>query len=86
MKARRLILHLEIDGMVAVHAARALHTALAGIDGLVTAHVALGQAELRYRGTADDASLHEVLRITLDLVGLSLTSLRIEPDRQLPLA
>lgn len=85
-KSRRLLLHLDIDGMLAVHAARALHTALGGIEGITTAHVTLGHAELRYQGFADDMALREVLESTLTLIGLRLTALRIEPDRQLPLA
>lgn len=86
MKHRRLILHLEIDGMLAVHAARALHTALGGIDGITTANVTLGRAELRYYGIADDDALRDALKHTLEAAGLQLKSLRIEPDRQLPLA
>jgi copper chaperone CopZ len=83
---RRLVLHLEIDGMIAVHAARALHTALSGIDGLTTANVSLGHAELRYSGNADDAAIRSALESTLELIGLRLASLHIERDRQLPLA
>jgi hypothetical protein len=85
-KSRRLLLHLEIDGMLAVHAARALHTALGGIDGITTANVTLGRAELRYHGIADDEALRDALEHTLDMAGLQLRGLRIEVDRQLPLA
>jgi hypothetical protein len=72
--------------MLAVHAARALHTALGGIEGITTAHVTMGRAELHYHGPADDAALGEALRHTVASAGLELTALKIEPDRQLPLA
>ncbi len=76
---------LEIDGMTAVHAVRALHTALSGIDGITSASISMGTAQLGYTGPADDESLTTALVATLDLVGLSMISIRIEKDRQLPL-
>ena len=72
--------------MLAVHAARALHTALNGIDGITLAQVTLGHAEVHYQGSAEDQQLHDALRFTAEAVGLRLANLRIEVDRQLPLA
>ena len=85
-RRRRLRLTLEIENMLAVHAIRALHTAVAGLDGIRIDQVSLGRAELRYEGYADDSALDSALRSTLDVIGLRLIALHIEPDRQLPLA
>jgi hypothetical protein len=68
-----------------VHAARALHTALGGIDGLTTAEVSVGRAELGYAGEADDDAIEQTIRFTIECAGLSLRSIEIEPDRRLPL-
>lgn len=85
-RGRRLRILLSVEPMLAVHAVRALHTALTGLDGIRLAEVSLGRAVLHYEGDADDESLTHALRSLVEVVGLQMTSCRIEPDRQLPLA
>lgn len=82
---RHLTIRLLVDGMNGVHAARALHTALGGIEGMRTADVWVGRALLEYTGSADDTTLEQALRSTLDLVGLKLRSVDIRQDRRLPI-
>ena len=43
---------LHIDGMRSVHCARAVHTALAGVEGALTADVSIGRAEVEHDGRA----------------------------------
>jgi hypothetical protein len=52
---RRVFVHL--DGLVAVHAARAVHTALAGVPGVCTAEVTLAGADLTVEGPLDRGAL-----------------------------
>ena len=48
----RIVTTLVIRGMPAVHAVRAVYTALAGVDGIVTADVSLGRAVIEHDGRA----------------------------------
>ncbi|MBU6365273.1 MAG: hypothetical protein KJT01_03615 [Gemmatimonadetes bacterium] len=75
---RRVFVYL--DGLVAVHAARAAHTALAAVPGVRTAEVTLAGAELEVEGVLDE----EALRAALALVGVTVRVVEARP-RRLPL-
>ncbi len=75
---RRLFVHL--DGLVAVHAARAVHMALAGVPGVCTAAVTLAGAELEVEGTLDQAALEAAVA----LAGATVRRVVAQP-RTLPL-
>ncbi|MCC6317505.1 MAG: copper chaperone [Gemmatimonadaceae bacterium] len=71
---RRPTLHiaLEIDGMTTVHCVRAVFQALAGVDGIRRADVALGRAEIECDRDVPDARI----QAALDVVGYRLTTRR----------
>ena len=48
----RVVTTLVIRGMPAVHAVRAVYTALAGVEGIATADVTLGRAVIEHDGRA----------------------------------
>jgi hypothetical protein len=75
---RRLFVHL--DGLVAVHAARAVHMALAGVPGVCTAAVTLAGAELEVEGPLDRAALEAAVA----LAGATVRQVVAQP-RTLPL-
>ena len=58
---------IAIDEMLAVHAKRAVFTALAGVPGVMSAEVEMGEAVV----TADATVTEECLRAALRGVGLS---------------
>jgi len=70
---------LTISGMVAVHAKRAVFTALAGVPGVVSAQVEMGSAVVEH----DASTTSDALRDAVVLAGCEVTSVRIE--RRLPL-
>ena len=70
---------LTISGMVAVHAKRAVFTALSGVPGVKSADVELGRAVVEHDASATSAALTEAIAI----VGCEVTSIRVE--RRLPL-
>ncbi len=71
-------LRLDLDGLVAVHAARAAYTALAAIDGVASVEIERGTAWVEHDGRADRARCAEALAV----VGLTIRSARTE--RSLP--
>ncbi|MEI6740351.1 MAG: hypothetical protein WCK74_08565 [Gemmatimonadaceae bacterium] len=84
--ATRTTLRLELDGLVAVHAARAAHTALGGVPGIVTADVTLAGAMVEIEGPYDAAHFAAAVGAALAPIGLSLRSVTMVQLRQLPLA
>ena len=70
---------LTISGMVAVHAKRAVFTALSGVPGVKSADVELGRAVVEHDASTTSAALTEAIAI----VGCEVTSIRVE--RRLPL-
>ena len=70
---------LTISGMVAVHAKRAVFTALSGVPGVTSAEVELGRAF----GEHDERATAEALREAVLLAGCEVTQIRVE--RRLPL-
>ena len=70
---------LTISGMVAVHAKRAVFTALAGVPGVKSAEVELGRAVVEH----DASTTVDALRDAVAIAGCDVTDIRIE--RRLPL-
>ena len=71
--------HLEIAGMVAVHAVRAVQTAFTMVPGITAIDVRLGAATVEHDGRATA----ELLREAVALAGCAVTAVREE--RRLPL-
>jgi len=72
--ARRYVTTLTIAGMPAVHAVRAVFTALAAVDGITSADVELGRAVIEHDGRATD----EALRDAIAVAGFEVTAVRTE--------
>jgi copper chaperone CopZ len=70
---------LTISGMVAVHAKRAVFTALSGVPGVKSAEVELGRAVVEHDASTTADALIDAIAIT----GCEVTDVRIE--RRLPL-
>ena len=70
---------LTISGMVAVHAKRAVFTALSGVPGVTSADVELGCAVVEH----DAGTTAQALTDAVELAGCEVTDIRIE--RRLPL-
>ena len=66
--------------MTSVHAARAIYTALAGVDGVVLADVGRGIATVEHDGSVTSAALHAAV----ELAGFEIIEMR-EERRVLPL-
>ena len=64
-------LRLTLEGMLAVHAKRAVFTALAGVPGVTSAEVDMGCATI----DCDQQVTEATLRAALELVGVRLTAL-----------
>jgi copper chaperone CopZ len=67
-------IHVEIEGLVAVHAVRAVRTALAGVPGIEHAEVTMQGAVLETSAPLDEAALAEALA----MAGVRLMALRVE--------
>jgi copper chaperone CopZ len=67
-------LRVAIEGMLSVHAKRAVFTALAGIDGVHRAEVEVGSALV----DADASVAEDVIRAAIDELGLRVTSITKE--------
>jgi hypothetical protein len=81
--ARQRIL-VELDGLISVHAARAAHTALAAVPGIVSAQVSMAGAVLEYEGPLDEAAFAASLAEALAVADLRVLSIRRE-RAELPL-
>ena len=75
----RTIARLTIKGMTSVHGARAIYTALAGVEGVLLADVGRGIATVEHDGTVTD----EALRAAIDIAGFEVLDIRAE-RRTLP--
>jgi len=75
----RITTSVAIEGMLAVHAARAVYTALAGVEGIVAADVKMGRATIEHDGRAS----HERIIAAIESAGCRVTEIRDE--RRLPL-
>lgn len=85
MMATRRVLRLELSGLVAVHAARAVHTALGAVPGVVTAQVSLAGAELECAGPYDAERFAADVSAALAPIDITLVSVTELQDRLLPL-
>ena len=72
---------VTIGGMVAVHAVRAVFTALTSVPGIQTADVSLGKAIIQHDGSAT----HDHLREAIRMAGCDVIQIQ-DTRRQLPLA
>ena len=73
-------IHVQLNGLVAVHAVRAVWTALGAVPGVVSAEVTMHGAVLEVEGELDRAALDAAL----DAAGVTVRSIRIEA-RVLPI-
>ena len=71
---------LSISGMMAVHAKRAVFTALSGVPGVVSAEVEMGRAVVEH----DASTTADALSEAVALAGCEVTRITIE--RRLPLS
>ena len=71
---------MQLNGLVAVHAVRAVWTALGAVPGVVSADVTMQGAVLEVEGALDRAALESAL----DAAGVTVRSIRIEA-RVLPI-
>ncbi|MEY4956025.1 MAG: hypothetical protein RL409_282 [Gemmatimonadota bacterium] len=67
-------IHVQLDGLVAVHAVRAVWTALGAVPGVLSAEVTMQGAVLEVEGALDRTALDAAL----DAAGVSVRSLRVE--------
>ena len=65
---------MQLDGLVAVHAVRAVWTALGAVPGLVSAEVTMQGAILEVEGELDRAALD----MALEAAGVSVRNVRVE--------
>jgi len=70
---------LRIGGMLAVHAKRAVFTALSGVEGIHSAEVELGRAVIDHDGRATPA----LLRQAVETAGFEVEEV-VEERRRLP--
>ena len=73
---------VELEGLVAVHAVRAVWTALTAVPNVVSAEVTMAGAVLELDGPLDRAALDAAL----DLAGVRVVAVTVEQRRMLPLA
>ena len=76
-----MITTLRIRGMLAVHAKRAVFTALSGVEGIRSAEVELGRAVVEHDGRATPPLLREAV----EAAGFEVVEV-VEERRRLPLA
>jgi|GEM_PF-1376292 len=83
MSTRRLTLRLT--GLVAVHAARAVHTALGAVSGIQTATVSMAGAEIDFAGPYDADVFASEIRAALAPIGVQLKEIIVVQERMLPI-
>ncbi len=59
--SKHLTMRVRIDGMPAVHAARALFTALTAIDGILTADIRIGEAVIEHDGRVTRDQIRDII-------------------------
>jgi copper chaperone CopZ len=68
----RTVARMTIPGMTAVHATRAVFTALGGIDGVLSADVSRGVATVEHDGSVTD----DALRSAVSVAGFEVVEIR----------
>lgn len=71
-------IHVEIEGLLAVHAVRAVRTALAGVPGIEQAEVTMQGAVLETSPVLSAAEFEVALAEALALAGVRLVGMRVE--------
>ena len=79
-------LTLRLSGLVAVHGARAAHTALGGVPGIQSATVSMAGAEVEFAGDYDANAVAADIRAALEPTGVQLEEVVERHGRRLPLA
>ncbi len=79
-------MRLELTSLVAVHAVRAVHTALGGVDGIESATVNMTGAEVEHTGPYDADHFAGAVRAALESIGVGLTRVTMLQERVLPIA
>jgi hypothetical protein len=79
-------LRLALRGLVAVHAARATHTALGAVSGIQSATVSMAGAEIDFAGPYDAEVVATAIRAALEPIGVHLEGVTVVQERMLPLA
>lgn len=82
----RRMLHLTLHGLVAVHAARAAHTALGAVPGIVSASVSMAGADVEVEGPFDGEAFAAAVQRALEPIGMALESVTTVQTRSLPMA
>lgn len=82
----RTRVQLTLDGLVAIHAVRAVRTALSVVPSVVFAEVTMAGVVLDIEGTVDAVVLRATLDDALDAAGVRIVTFSIVPGRVLPLA
>jgi copper chaperone CopZ len=72
--------YLRLSGMNAVHAVRALNTALGGLDGVTHLDVKMGEAVIAHDGRLTEALVRDAVK----QAGLGIVSLAQDRRRRLP--
>ena len=80
LRFARMVSVLTIRGMIAVHAKRAVFTALSGVAGVTSADVDLGRAVVEHDARTTTAMLVDAVA----LAGCEVVDIRVE--RRLPLS
>lgn len=73
---------VEVDGMVGIHAVRAVWTALSAVPGVVSADVTMSGVLLEVEGALDE----QLLGAMLSAAGVQLVAVTVEQRSILPLA
>lgn len=71
-------IHVEIEGLIAVHAVRAVRTALAAVPGIEHAEVSMQGAVIETSGEVPEQTLVAALTEALEMAGVRLLSMRVE--------
>ncbi len=82
----RTRVHITLDGLVAIHAVRAVRMALGAVPGVVSAEVTMIGAAVEIEGIVDALALRAVLASALHVVGVRIVTISVSPGRILPLA
>ena len=82
----RTRVEITLDGLIAIHAVRAVRMALGAVPGVVVAEVTMTGAALELEGVVDVLALRAVLASALDVVGVRIVTISVSPGRILPLA
>ncbi len=81
----RTRVRLTVDGMVAVHAVRAVWTSLSAVPGVVHADVSMTGIELVVEGVHEPTALRAVLDSALAAAEVRIVTCVVERARMLPI-